>query len=80
MKKIFPISGTVPSCLQQEKGTDIPDCHILIKKRIGRKAGMIHGRKQGPLYDENGNLLEETYMLDEDMGELEEEEEEDEEK
>ena len=33
-----------------------------------------------PLYDENGNLLEETYMLDEDMGELEEEEEEDEEK
>lgn len=33
-----------------------------------------------PLYDENGNLLEETYMLDEDMGELEGEEEEAEEK
>lgn len=30
--------------------------------------------QSAPLYDENGNLLEENYFFNEDMGNLEEEE------
>lgn len=75
-EKNFSNQRNRPQLLAAGKGNRHSRLPYTDKKAYWQKGRHDSWKKtRFPLYDENGNLLEETYMLDEDMGELEEEEE-----